>query len=177
MWLKLDLDGINFQLEIANYTQGDFRGDYPDDWCVVSMKYQSGEWLNYIVDRQELLLSEEVDELQSALLRFLNDEFTRVRVIGFAEPDIEMVLFPKSDVRDDPDLLYISPEADPIQDILMDLRVSFWNGGLTANYLSICFDRKDVEYLQKYLMLITEKIDESSEDIQKMISKGYLYKE
>lgn len=88
-----------------------------------------------------------------------------------------MVLFPKSDVRDDPDLLYISPEADPIQDILMDLRVSFWNGGLTANYLSICFDRKDVEYLQKYLMLVTEKIDVSSEDIQKMISKGYLYKE
>lgn len=177
MWLKLDLDGINFQLEIANYTQRDFRGDYPDDWCIVSMKYQSGGWLNYIVDRQELLLSEEVDELQSALLRFLNDEFTRVRVIGFAEPDIEMVLFPKSDVRDDPDLLYISPEADPIQDILMDLRVSFWNGGLTANYLSICFARKDVEYLQKYLMLVTEKIDESSEKIQKMISKGYLYKE
>ena len=177
MWLKPDLDGINFRLGIANYTQRDFNGNYPDDWCMVSMKYQSGGWLNYIVDRQELLLSEEVDELQSALLRFFNDEFTRVKVIGFAEPDIEFVLFPKSDVRDDPDLLYISPEADPIQDILMDLRVSFSNGGLTANYLSICFDRKDVEYLQKYLMLVTEKIDESSEVIHKMISKGYLYKE
>ena len=148
---------------------------YPEDWCNVSMNYQSGEWLDYVVDRQQLLLSDEVDDLQSALSRFLNDEFMNAAVLGFAEPDIEFILYPKRDVRDDPNLLYISPEADPIQDIIMDLRVSFWNGGLTANYLSLCMDREDIEMLHKYLMLVTEKIDVDSEDIQKMISRRYLF--
>ena len=175
MWLKLDLDGINFQLKITNYTQHEDRSEYPEDWCNVSMKYQSGEWLDYVVDRQQLLLSDEVDDLQSALSRFLNDEFMNAEVLGFAEPDIKFILYPKRDVRDDPNLLYISPEANPIQDILMDLRVSFWNGGLTANYLSLCMDREDIEMLHKYLMLVTEKIDVDSEDIQKMISGGYLF--
>lgn len=175
MWLKIDLDGINFQLEITNYTQLEDRSDYPEEWCNVSMKYQSGEWLDYVVDRQQLLLSDEVDDLQSALSRFLNDEFMNAEVLGFAEPDIEFILYPKRDVRADPNLLYISPDADPILDILMDLRVSFWNGGLTANYLSLCMDREDIEMLHKYLMLVTEKMDVDSKDIQKMISGRYLF--
>lgn len=57
----------------------------------------------------------------------------------------------------------------------MEWVVSFWNGGLTNNYLSIEFDRDDIEYLSNYLNMVMGNIDKKSETITDMINKGLIY--
>ena len=55
---------------------------------------------------------------------------------------------------------------------MADLRVSFWNHGLTANYLSLCFDQADLDALWQYLRLVTGEADLSDPRVRFWLDKG-----
>lgn len=56
----------------------------------------------------------------------------------------------------------------------MEWIVFLWNGGLTNNYLSMAFDRNDIEYLYYYLEMIMGRMDKQSKTITEMINKGII---
>lgn len=56
----------------------------------------------------------------------------------------------------------------------MEWTVAFWHDGLTNNYLSMEFDRDDVQYLLNYLNLVTGNADKNSQMISNMIKKGII---
>ena len=59
----------------------------------------------------------------------------------------------------------------------MDMKIFFWYEGLTDNFLSVTFDRTDLQYLRDYLFLIIGKIDKDNSVINEMVSKGILLPE
>ena len=92
---------------------------------------------------------------------------------------MEFHLYPKYDIRNNPDVVYVRPDSNTIVDVDMRLIVSFWhkNGGLTANQLILAFNREDLEKLYCYLKYITGIITEEDKTFQKLISEGIIYKE
>jgi hypothetical protein len=173
MWLKLDLDGIIFQLQIRGYRPST-TGNCDSQWCRIGLSLTSRNWLNYIIENNEVLLSSEVQTLAENLEKLLNDELNEISRIGCIEPDFKFILHPKKDLRNDPRYIYVR-EGCEIVDISMEWVVFFWNGGLTNNYLSVEFDRDDIEYLFNYLNMVMGNIDKKSETIANMINKGLIY--
>lgn len=77
MWLKLDLDGISFQLQIQGYrVSSKEENDY--QWCKTDFSFTSGDWLNYSKNNVEIFLSSEVEELAHKTEKLLKDELTEV---------------------------------------------------------------------------------------------------
>lgn len=56
----------------------------------------------------------------------------------------------------------------------MDMQIFFWNEGLTDKFLSLTFDRDDIQYLRNDLYLIIKEIDKEDSKIREMIEKGNL---
>lgn len=54
MWLKLDLDGIIFQLQICGYRPSTTE-KWDSQWCRIDLSLTSGHWLNYIIENDEVL--------------------------------------------------------------------------------------------------------------------------
>ena len=173
MWLKLDLDGIIFQLQIRGYCPSTSE-DWDSQWCSTSLSLASRNWLNYMLENNEVILASEVKSLAVSLEKLLNDGINEISEIECIEPDFKFILYPKKDLRNDPRYVYVR-EGHEIEDVSMEWIVSFWNGGLTNNYLSMEFDRDDIEYLVQYLNMIIGNIDKQSEAITDMINKGLLY--
>lgn len=173
MWLKLDIDGIDLHLQINDYSSWN-KEDRDTKWCTISFSIISRNWLNYMIENDEVLLSFEVQELAENLELLLNDKLIEITEISCLEPDFEFRLKPKNDLRNNPSYKYIREDYE-IVDIKMEWIVSFWNGHLTNNYLSIEFARNDIENLSKYLNMVIGKIDKQSEEITEMINKGCLY--
>lgn len=142
MWLKLDIDGIIFQLQVRSY-QPSTTENWDSEWCRIGLSLASRNWLNYMIENDEVLLSFEVQVLTESLEMLLNDELNEISEIECIEPDFKFILHPKKD--------------------------------LTNNYLSIEFDRDDMEYLSNYLNMVMGNIDKKSETITDMINKGLIY--
>ena len=174
MWFRLDLNGIEMNLRIKGYTPPS-RDDWDDQWCDVDFSFIGDSWLNYQRDSDEVLLSCEVEDLANSLDELLDDKMNKIETIECIEPDFKFVLHPKRDLRDDPKYTYIQ-EGYEIADIYLDMQIYFWNGGLTDNFLSLTFDREDIQYLRNYLYLITKKIDKEDCRIIEMEEKGILIK-
>ncbi len=173
MWLKLDLDGIVFQIQISGY-QPSPTENWDSQWCRTSLSLASKNWLNYMIENDELLLTCEIQTLAESLQKLLNDGFNEITEIECIEPDFKFILHPKKDLRNDPRYIYVQ-EGHEIEDISMEWVVLFWNDGLTNNYLSMEFDRDDIEHLLNYLEMIMGSIDKQSETITEMINKGIIY--
>lgn len=173
MWLKLDIDGIIFRLQIHGYRPPTTE-NWDSQWCRIDLSLASRNWLNYIIENDEVLLSCEVQTLAESLEKLLNDGLNEISEIECIEPDFKFILHPKKDLRNDPKYVYVR-EGYEIEDISMEWVVSFWNDGLTNNYLSMEFDRDDIEYLSNYLNMVMGNIDKKSETITDMINKGLIY--
>lgn len=173
MWLKLDLMGVDFHLQISDYASTT-NENWDSKWCITNLSIISGNWLNYMIENNEVLLSFEVKELAEKLEQLLNDRLNEIVEIECIEPDFKFILYPKTNMRNNPKYEYIQ-EGYEIEDIKMEWIVYFWNGYLTNNYLSMEFDRDDIEYLSKYLNMIIGKIDKQSEEINEMVYRGLLY--
>lgn len=174
MWFKLDLNGIEMNLKIKRYAASS-KDNWDEQWCTVDFSFVGGTWLNYQGDDEEILLSCEVEELADALNALLGDKINEIKTIECIEPDFKFVLHPKRDLRDDNKYSYIR-EGYEIADIYLEMQIYFWNGGLTDNFLSLTFDRDDIEYFRNYLYLITKKIDTVDSRIAEMLDKGILLK-
>lgn len=175
MWFDIDLCGIKFQLNIKGY-QDSTKGGWDEQWCDVDFAFISPNWLNYHKENDEVLLSCEIEELAQSLDDLLQDRLTEIKTIECIEPDFNFILTPKRDLRNDPRYTYVR-EGCEIADIYMEMKVFFWNDGLTDNYLSITFNRTDIEYLKQYLLLTMKKTDSSTPAISEMIEKGILKKQ
>ena len=171
MWLKLDLDGIKLCFKVTGYKKST-NSNWDDEWCRVQLNVQSENWLNYS-QSGELLLACEVEEVLSLFEDLVEDKIPESREVEFIEPDLRFVLNPKKDLRDDPQYMYVKPGYE-IVDIDAEFRVSFWNDGLTANYLSLGMGREDIMAFIIYLRVITKRISKTDDNAQQLIKKGIL---
>lgn len=172
MRLKMDLCGIELQFKVYGY-EPSVHEKWDDQWCRCDFSLSSGNWLNYRKVLDEVLLSCEVENIADNLQKLLNDNLTEKTEISFIEPDFQMTLCPKRDLRDDPKYLYVQPGHE-IADIHMDWRVYFWSDGLTDNFLSVTLGREDIQILATYLQYVIGKLDASSQEIQDLIAKDFL---
>lgn len=140
----------------------------------VSFSFSSESWLNYNKENDEVFLSYEVDGLTATLDDLLNDKLSEPTTVELIEPDFCFELMPKEDLRNNPWVLYIQPGHE-IADIFMEWKVSFWHGGLTANYLTVALDRADITILKNYLRLVTEQYNEHTPEIIEMKRNRNLY--
>ncbi len=171
MWFHLDLDGIEFHFRISQYKKS-VQEIWDEQWCKVDLTLQSGNWLNYETS-SDILLSCEVEELRNKLSSLLSNEIQSQEELEFIEPDISFVLNPQKDLTSDPNCMYVAPGHE-IVDIDADIRVHLWNGGLTANYISLCLDREDIEALCSYLDLVTKQVEISHPSIKKLLDSDII---
>lgn len=167
MWLYLDLAGIEFHFSVNNYRKSTLD-NWDVEWCNVDVTIHSGNWLNYQIS-SEILLACEVEEIRDKISDLLEDRIQEQVEIEFIEPDLSLLLNPKEDIRDNPRVLYVALGHE-IVDIDAELHIHFWNDGLTANYLSLCFGRDELECLLFYLRYITNEIQNDDEMLQKLIA-------
>ena len=153
MFLKLFLDGLELQLKIDNYNSND------NEWAKTSLFLKFQNIINYELDNKEMLLCSEIDELRDCLYKLINNEYSEIEELEFEEPDLEFNLYPSNEILD----------------ISMDLQINLWDNGLTCNNISTTFSKTDIEALYYYLLLVTNKIDKDSENIQKLIKDGVIY--
>ena len=159
MWLKLDLAGIDFRFRIKGYTKS-LQEDWSDQWCGVDLTLESGEWLRYSLS-PDILLSCEVEKLRNILFSIMQEKQDLPKAITFIEPDLSFHIHPSGFTG------YAS----------MDLHVHLWNHGLTENYISISFDRDDLEKLYLYLQLITGLITRNQKRVQQLLEKGIFWED
>lgn len=161
MWLRLDLDGVEMYLRIQGFRESASPDD--DAWCRVSLHLQSS-WLHYDLD-EHILCSEEVKWLFETIEGALSKRLTKNEELEFIEPNIRFIFSCLDD------------KGKPFRWPMADLRVSFWNHGLTANYLSLCFDEADLDALWQYLRLVTGEADLSDPRVRFWLDKGVILPE
>ena len=171
MWFYLDLDGIDFHFRISKYRKS-VQNIWDEQWCKVDLTLQSESWLNYQTS-SEILLSCEVEQLCNKLSDLLSNQLQSKEELEFIEPDLSFILHPQKDLRLDPKYTYVAPGHE-IVDISADICVHLWNGGLTANYISLCFGREDIEAFCSYLKLITNQFQIDDPSVKKLIDSDII---
>ena len=171
MWFHLDLDGIDFHFRISKYRKS-IQDIWDEQWCKVDLTLQSCNWLNYQTS-SEMLLSCEVEQLRAKLFDLISNKIESQEELEFIEPDLSFVLHPQKDLTLDPNYTYVAPGHE-IVDIDADIHIHLWNGGLTANYISLCFGREDIEAFRSYLNLITNQIQSDDPSIKKLIDSDII---
>lgn len=150
MVFERDIHGIEVKLRIDDY-EDPSKHDFGDVWCDCGYSFRFGNAINYYEDHDEILTPEEVDELVIVLSDLLDGKVSEPREIPMTEPDFVFMLYPQKDLRTDPKYTYVAPGYE-IQDIYVEWRIYFWNGGLTDNFLTITLFRKDIEAFRDFLI-------------------------
>ena len=112
-----------------------------------------------------MLCSEEVKQLSSTIEAAFAKRLTKNEELEFIEPDF-CFIFSCFDIEGK---LSWPPMAD--------LHISFWDDGLTANYLSLCFGEADLDALWQYLRLVTGEADLSDPRVRFWLDKGAILPE
>ena len=156
MDFEIDIDGIKIELQIRDYKSPKNDDDKYDSWCELDYSFTSGEWLNFNKKNDSMLLSFEIDDLVEGLTQLLDNKITNICEISFLEPDFEFILYPVSDLRDNPDVIYVKPGHEMI-DISLEWRVFFYHQGVTANFLTVTLDRDEIKQFLDYLISVQNK--------------------
>ena len=56
----------------------------------------------------------------------------------------------------------------------MEWTVTFWNEGLTDNYLSVTLDREDMNVLLVYLKYVIGKLKKTDHEVEELVRQDYL---
>ena len=147
--MEMDVRGIHVKLKIKGYESSE-NGSWDARWCKCDHAFCSGDWLNYHKEDDEILLSCEVEELEVSLTKLLNDELSEIKEICCMEPDYIFTLYPKKDLRKDPNYTYLQPGYE-IKDICVEWKVYFWYEGLTDNFLTVTLKREEIIRFRDYL--------------------------
>lgn len=131
---------MEFSLEIRSYRTPRERDDW-DNWCKVDLRVKVGDYMDYSVINDEMLMSQEVLSLARGLEKLLNGGITKQTQIGFIEPDLTFELYPKSKFGKD--------ELDEWAELLIALRLkdTNYNGAV----LTLPLERGDIKALLEYL--------------------------
>jgi len=152
--LELDVYGMKVSLGIKDYKVSN-RETWDSDWCRCDFVFKFGDIIDYQRFDNEVLLSDEVVDLEEKLSLLLEDKIDEVTEVKFIEPDFIFMLHPKRDLREDPKYTYIR-EGYEIEDILVEWKIYFWNGGLTDNHLTVTLSRKHIVELRDYLKSVIQ---------------------
>lgn len=171
---RLNLDSIVMNMRINSYNKHYKDGD---DWLKVDFSLEGYKWLNYQIS-SEIIEYCEVDQLIDDLSDLLAGKMKEKTYIELTEPDLAFILKPQYDVRKNPRVLYVREGLEMI-DASMTMEVHFWDdeGALTANYMSLDFDRDDIECLLHYLKLISGIENVNDKKIVKLINDGIILSE
>ena len=99
-------------------------------------------------------MSCEVEQLAKSLTELLANKLKEETEIACIEPDFIFKLFPQKDLRNDPKYVYVRPGCE-IQDIYLEWKIYFWDGGITDNYLTVTLDREEITQLRDYLAFVS----------------------
>ena len=163
--MEMNLDGITVKLEIRGYTKYDRESEEEPRWCRLDFSFISQPWLRYKRQDDEVLTNEEVEALAEHLERLLNGRMAEPTELECIEPDF-CFIFSCFDIEGK---LSWPPMAD--------LHISFWDDGLTANYLSLCFGKTNLDALWQYLRLVTGEADLSDPRVRFWLDKGAILPE
>jgi hypothetical protein len=153
MWFEIDAGGIRIKLRIRGYRPSN-KDNWDSEWCKCDFAFSSGDWLNYHKENDEILLSYEVEQLAKSLTELLANKLMEETEITCIEPDFIFKLFPQKDLRNDPKYIYVRPGCE-LQDIYLEWKICFWDGGLTDNFLTVTLDREEIIKLRDYLAFIS----------------------
>lgn len=171
--LRLDLDSIIISMRINDYKKHYKDGD---DWLKMDFSLEGYSWLNYQVS-SEIIKYCEIDLLIEAFTDLLSEKLKEDNYIELTEPDLAFILKPQFDVRESEKILYVREGFEMI-DVSMKMEIHFWDDGvLTANYLSLDFDREDIENMLHYLKLVSGREIDTDEVIVKLIEDGIILPE
>lgn len=143
------IGGIEIMLRIDNYRSPSIQG-FENSWCDCGYSFRLEDVIHYHKDHDEILMSEEVDELADAFTDLINGKIEAPQELSMTEPDFSFLLYPIKDLRTDPKYTYIAPGYE-MQDIYAEWRIFFWDGGITDNFLSITLDREDIIPFRDFL--------------------------
>ena len=154
----MDLEGIEFCFRIAGYKKSTKDNCY-DEWCKVDVSLHANNWLDYRIASEEIMLAVEVETVRDCIGELLSDRMKQPLEYECTEPDLGFLFHPKG-----------------VVDIDMELVVSFWgNGIVSANRMSLTFERSNLEKLECYLKYITGSIHNDDAMVQKMMADGEMY--
>jgi len=145
MGLRLTWKEMEFSLEIRNFrTPSEF--DKWDNWCRVDLHVKVGDYMDYSVLNDEMLMSCEMLSLSRSLEELLKGGITRQTLVCFTEPDLTFELYPKSMLGNE--------ELDVWAELNIALRLkdTNYNGAV----LILPFERGDLNALTEYLKGIIE---------------------
>ena len=145
-----NINGIQVTLRIDGYQDPAAHG-YGDVWCDCGYSFRLADVLDYRCEHDELLMPEEVDALAVAFSDLLEGRLAAPREIRLMEPDFVFLLCPETDLRTDPEVIYVAPGCE-LQGIRAEWRVYFWNEGLTDHYLTIALGRDDIAAFRDFLL-------------------------
>lgn len=140
MGLKLTWREMEFSLEIRGYRTPRERDDW-DSWCKIDLNVKVGDYMDYSVIDDEMLMSQEVLSLLRGLEKLLNGGIIKQTQIGFVEPDLTFELYPGSTLG--------MEELGVWAELLIALRLkdTNYNGAV----LTLPFERGDIVKLFEYL--------------------------
>lgn len=159
MRFNIKLDGMEIWFAVKGY--GPSTSDnWDSQWCDVDYSFEFEDVIHYEKENDEVLLSCEIEEMESVFTKLLENQYTEKFILSFIEPDFDFEIFPK----------------DECTDLLVKWNVSLWHGGLTGNSFSTCMGRNDISAFRDYLRLIIGTLSKNSPEIKSLISKDIIKK-
>lgn len=155
MVFEREISGFNIVLRIDDYQSPD-KHDFGDWWCYCGFSFTFGDAIHYEKEHDEVLMPTEIKWLEDSFTNLLDDKYEEPQKLPMTEPDFVFILYPKEDLRKNPEYTYIRPGSE-IQDIYVEWRIYFWNGGLTDNFLTITLDREDIVEFRDFLRKVMEQ--------------------
>lgn len=151
--LCLNVDGMIVRLSVNDYEKSN-KADWDSQWCNCEFSLGFENQLIFYESSGSLLLSCEIEDLESKLTQLLNDELDEAYKLECLEPDFQFMLQPKRDLRNDPNIVYVQ-KGHEIADIAMEWRVFLWIGGFaTDNYFALALGRKEITLLRDFLRAV-----------------------
>ena len=150
---KIESNGTIFRFCVTN--KGYYDGGYfwTDADIVVEnkcLKYRtSGSFLEFF----------EMVSIRDMLSDLISDKTTDIERMEFIEPDIQIILKPKHDLRNDGKYSFIK-EGYEIEDVSAEfLLFPFLDGVMTEQHYVMPLYRDDIEKLVEYLSYVIEKLE------------------
>ncbi len=149
--LKMNIDGTHFEFGIYNYKTTDTSNE---NWSDIYIYIHNSYFRYYNIS--ELMTDAEIETILEYLKRLLNDELQEYEKITFYEPDLEFEFYPKINLKDTGEYLYIK-QGYEIQDIFMKININLTNEEwvYTGQKYVIIFDRNEIERIKDYIEGVT----------------------
>lgn len=149
--LHIDLGGTIFRLLLSSKGVDDGGYSWTDANIMIENRY-----FNYQTGAEFLTYSE-IKEIYCQLTMLLDDKVQETTTLEFIEPDLQIALNPKHDLRNDPKYVYVK-EGFEIEDVCAEFIFFLSLGaGYTDERYTLPLYRSDIEHLVEF---IGRKIDE-----------------